>query len=494
MSKKVGSDKLKAGVVKVDKMDFPYTIRKDRKTKPLYARFGREVKNYKDDGTPVYRYKYNVSAKDEFELKVAIKNILDGIEEESTSRTLFVNDIKRWLKDEYWSAVVSDEDDKDGITRNTYDRIEVTVNQILSASPFLLATRVSDITPDDCRQILRELKNKYADSSFKKVKTCLNSYFKAKVRNGEITKNPLEAIHERHGNKGKSKNGNQSVDEDNNLIFLTDDEIEKIKKVINDGYDYTSKSRSNKTYTAHGTIAQGKFFIFMLNSGLRAGEAVALKYSDIDFEKSTMTVRRNIVRVKKRDKDGNPIYKTDKNGNKIKKINYAKYNQLVKTKGKDNITEDDDIYFVDFNGNYQYVVEYEKQECLPKTSESYATVKINSKCIEILKEMLKDEPEGYNSYIVHEQRKASDSSKPVESISTNALYKRWVNLCTHAGVPTRGLHCLRHSCASHLFAVTKGNALFVKELLRHSDVSFTEQIYVSIIDKYRQEVFEEFEI
>ena len=57
MSKKVGSDKLKAGVVKVDKMDFPYTIRKDRKTKPLYARFGREVKNYKDDGTPVYQYK-----------------------------------------------------------------------------------------------------------------------------------------------------------------------------------------------------------------------------------------------------------------------------------------------------------------------------------------------------------------------------------------------------------------------------------------------------
>lgn len=53
MSKKVGSDKLKAGVVKVDKIDFPYTIRKDRKTKPLYARFGREVKNYKDDGTPV---------------------------------------------------------------------------------------------------------------------------------------------------------------------------------------------------------------------------------------------------------------------------------------------------------------------------------------------------------------------------------------------------------------------------------------------------------
>ena len=149
MSKKVGSDKLKAGVVKVDKIDFPYTIRKDRKTKPLYARFGREVKNYKDDGTPVYRYKYNVSAKDEFELKVAIKNILDGIEEESTSRTLFVNDIKKWLKDEYWSAVVSDEDDKDGITRNTYDRIEVTVNQILSASPFLLVTRVSDITPDD---------------------------------------------------------------------------------------------------------------------------------------------------------------------------------------------------------------------------------------------------------------------------------------------------------------------------------------------------------
>ena len=494
MSKKVGSDKLKPGVVKVDKISFPYTIRKDRKTKPLYARFGREVKNYKDDGTPVYRYKYNVSAKDEFELKVAIKNILDGIEEESTSRALFVNDIKKWLKDEYWSAVVSDDDGKEGITRSTYDRIEVTVNQILSASTFLFATRVSDITTENCRQIRQEIKSKYAASSYKKANNCLNSYFNAKVRNGEITKNPLDAIQERHGNKLKGKNVNKAIDEDTDLVFLTDEEIKKIKKVINDGYDYTSKSRSNKKYTAHGTIAQSEFFIFMLNSGLRAGEAVALKYSDIDFQKSTMTVRRNIVRVKKRDKDGNPIYKTDENGNKIKRINYAKYNQLVKSKGKDNITEDDDIFYVDFNGNYQYVVEYEKQECLPKTSESYATVRINSKCIEILKEMLKDEPEGYNSYIVHDIRKTSDSSKPVESISSNALYKRWANLCKHAGIPTRGLHCLRHSCASHLFAVTKGNALFVKELLRHSDVSFTEQIYVSIIDKYRQEVFEEFEI
>lgn len=88
-------------------------------------------------------------------------------------------------------------------------------------------------------------------------------------------------------------------DEDTDLVYLEDSEIEKIKDVIYNGYELTGKTRALKNadgteeqheYTYHKEITQGLYFIFMLNTGLRAGEAVALKYSDIDFENGTMKI------------------------------------------------------------------------------------------------------------------------------------------------------------------------------------------------------------
>ncbi|MCR5783133.1 MAG: tyrosine-type recombinase/integrase, partial [Clostridia bacterium] len=51
-------------------------------------------------------------------------------------------------------------------------------------------------------------------------------------------------------------------------------------------------------------MKQAKYFLFILNTGIRRGEACALKYSDIDFEKRTAAIQRNITTAKKRDKTG----------------------------------------------------------------------------------------------------------------------------------------------------------------------------------------------
>ena len=68
------------------------------------------------------------------------------------------------------------------------------------------------------------------------------------------------------------------------------------------------------------------------------------------------------------------------------------------------------------------------------------------------------------------------------------------SFCKYAGIEPKGLHCLRHTCASHLFAATNGNAVAVSELLRHTDVSFTEKYYIDIINEYRKQIISEFEI
>ena len=48
---------------------------------------------------------------------------------------------------------------------------------------------------------------------------------------------------------------------------------------------------------------QGKFFLLMLNSGIRGGEAVALRYNDFDYDNCTVRIHGNAVNVKERNKD-----------------------------------------------------------------------------------------------------------------------------------------------------------------------------------------------
>ena len=48
----------------------------------------------------------------------------------------------------------------------------------------------------------------------------------------------------------------------------------------------------------------GKVFIFAMNVGLRKGELMALKYSDVDFDKKCITIKSNRTVAKKREAGG----------------------------------------------------------------------------------------------------------------------------------------------------------------------------------------------
>lgn len=285
---------------------------------------------------------------------------------------LLTTNIENWLKFE-----------KFGTVKGTYyDRLEqVYHNQI---APYISDLKTSEITSFDCKMILQNnLAKGYSYSTLLKIYRLLNEFFCYMEDEGKVEISPMrkikpyrkEIVKEQQANvremrdkavkkmeKGKTLTSEEEglafsklrMQDKEEIRYLEDDEIEKIKDVVQNGYMlyWTTKTGKNAQSGPY-FLTQPEYFIFILNTGLRCGEATVLKYSDVDFENKTIAIRRNITAIKKRDSEGNAL------GGK------------------------------------------KRVEGTPKLDGSADIVPINDTAISILKEMLKKEPKGYKGYILH---------------------------------------------------------------------------------------------
>ena len=200
------------------------------------------------------------------------------------------------------------------------------------------------------------------------------------------------------------------------IHIFTDEEIQKIKDTIKNGYRFRFHSRcGNEMSSAIYKPKQGAFFLFMLNSGIRAGEAVALQYSDFDFENYTVRIHATAVNTKERNADGSAT-------------------------GKRNRT---------FTS--------------PKTERSDTILQLSPLAIQIIKDMKALEPPEYDGFVVHHDYKP---------IAEKTLWQRFDKLLRGAGVQPCGLHSLRHTYGTKLYEATQ-DLKFVSQQLRHTDPSFT---------------------
>ena len=328
--------------------------------------------------------------------------------------------------------------------------------------------QTKDANAITCKAILHEnLIKGYSYSTLLKVYRLLKAFFSDRVKDGSLAVSPMNTVKfyskefvrtnqanirdEREKAKVKLENGVDLTEKEEGLAFsklrmedkteirfLTDEEIAKMRDVAYNGY-YIRWTTKNGKQVESGpfVLKQAKYFLFILNTGLRKGEAVALKYSDIDFENKTMTVRRNITTAKKRDTTGKAV------------------------------------------GGVRSI------EGTPKTKESATVVPINDTAVAILKDMLQEEAKGYSGYIANDDGKA---------LGESAIRKRFDNLLRHAGIEHCGMHSLRHTFASKLYELTRGDSKLVSELVRHSSVSFTEEIYIHLKEKYKQDTIANFSI
>lgn len=363
---------------------------------------------------------------------------------------------------------------------NAFDRLEVTLKfQILPAlqETGLTGIKLKDVTVFHVQQIMnRNLDKGYSYSTLLKVRNFLTAFFN--FYEDDIPKNPMkkyvffkkdnviakqrsleadrqaaiEKIAQRKEELTENGYSKLFISEDEALLarltlksqtnqkdvhFFSDEEIERIKDAIENGYRISFTSRSgNEVNSALYHPKQGKFFLFMLNSGLRGGEAVALKYSDFDYDNGTVRIHSNAVNTKERNKDGSATGKRNRD--------------IAST----------------------------------KTTTSDSLLHLSPYAIQLIQELQAEEAAGYDGYILH------NGNRP---IAEKALWQRLDKLLKGAGVQPCGLHSLRHTYATKLYEQT-GDLKFVSQQLRHSDPSFTAKTYVHQSDKRTKEMLHSIQI
>ena len=241
----------------------------------------------------------------------AIMDLLD--EFSKTDDALFTVRLKKWLVNVKYGR----------IRATSYDRMECTLNnQIIPAITQLGDKKIYDVTEHDIDFILRHALNMgYSYSTLLKVYRFLDEFFKYQCSKDKRLTNPITYMYahgfvlDKQKELRKKRQELQSKDpetlrvEDLKLAkstlriqdkteqrFFTDDEIIKLKKAA-------YKKFKNGNYC----LKQAIYFIFLLYVGLRAGEAVALKYRHIDYENKTSQVIENRTLSKYRDEEGNSL-------------------------------------------------------------------------------------------------------------------------------------------------------------------------------------------
>lgn len=164
-------------------------------------------------------------------------------------------------------------------------------------------------------------------------------------------------------------------------------------------------------------------YILMLNTGIRMGEAIGLEKRDWDQDAKTLHIRRNVQSVFKRDSDGERIG------------------------GKELI--------------YNTTKTYSGDRIIP----------LNKNATEALNRLCSKYPN--SKYII------ADSKESV--VPPERLERTFYRILDNVSIPRTGLHSLRHTFASTLFA-KKVDIKTISKLLGHASIQITIDTYIHLFE------------
>lgn len=286
------------------------------------------------------------------------------------------------------------------VKRSSYDRLEATVqNQIL---PFFGQLRLNDLDPACVQDWIDELAENYSYSTLTKAFQSLNAILDFAVLHDLL---PVNSIRDR---AVLPRNNGRTL---RDVVTFTPAECGRIVRAS------YAKDESGKTDPLAPLLP------FLLNTGLRIGEALALRWNDIDRKHRFVRIRRNIKSVRNRSgKTDEPHYLTiEQNSVKTKTSDRIVHLNQAAMRALDNLhrRSDSDLVFPNRHGAF----------C------SYASIR-----------------------------------------------RMMQRVFQRAQVPVRGFHVFRHTFATNLFAQGV-EVKTVSSILGHSSVKITYDIYIHSIQE-----------
>ena len=351
---------------------------------------------YKPNGKPNIKYVYG---KTEAEAKRKLKELIKLSYVGKESQESFNNQtVEEYCND--WLQLVQ----SNILKPSSYDRKETTLKK--QVYPLIGNIYMSQITFDDIQFMILELKKQNLSySTIKKAYEAINGCFKYAMVRGDINKNPCVGI-------TLPKNLKR---QDGDIKFYTEEQI----KVLLEQATFKYGNGSYKYRLGYGVQ-------FLLYTGLRIGEALALTWGDIDFENKCIRVNKNLKQVKNRDNDNQNSYKI--------------------------IIQDS-----------------------TKTSSGSRIVPLNNKSIEALNYI--KTITGRYKYVF-----STETGKNVSARTIDRMFRKIQENCKYSDV--YGVHALRHTFASLLFK--RGvDVKTVSEMLGHKDVSVTYNTYIHLIQEQK---------
>jgi len=248
-----------------------------------------------------------------------------------------------------------------------------------------------------------ELKNNgLSYSVIKKAYDCMNSALNYAVIKDDLVKNPMLTV----------KMLSRDTFEKKEIRFFSENECRAITE------------ECQRTYKTGKPVYQyGDALILILNTGLRLGEAIALKKSDLDTGAWTLHVQRNAQIIRTRDDDGN-------------------------------VTAGSTVVY-----------------STTKTYSGDRIIPLNKTAQEAAQNLLSASPD--SDFLI--------CNSNGDIVPHNRIERTFAHVLENIGLEKCGVHSLRHTFASLLFS--RGvDVKTVSKLLGHSSIQITLNTYIHMIE------------
>ncbi len=280
---------------------------------------------------------------------------------------------------------------KNSVKSLTYDRL-ITAYRLLQKDPIASYT-VDEINCDDMQRYIGRLFNDgYSMSTIKKQFNLMTAYWKHGMSRGTIEKPVYLGVR-------LPAEASEEVERDEVPTYTPEEQSKLLQKLMMlDKLQY-------------GVI------VLMLEEGLRVGEALALRWEDVQWGRRAIKIRRTLIRMS-----------TERG------VTYVQNS--------------------------------------PKSKTSRRTIPLSDKALKILQKIHEKDKADFGYVFA----KRDDDSLPYSYSSVEFHIKK---LCKDLGISYKGMHAFRHTFATNCYE--RGcDVKILSKLLGHADVSITYNIYIHL--------------